>query len=207
MEEKYIAILGGLVGSGFTIVVTKIFDYFQTQQTYKLSLKKEFFNRKINVFEKTVSYITIAHTSITNMTVLLKIALNKNVTFTDEQSKDIFSKLENSIQNVYAVTQESANAIDLYFNLQHNDDEVEQTQTYWELLGIINQLSLEINYGYDLLLTATNQEDYDKVNIAIELNTKMLEHNIDSLITLSNILRKKYLEVTSKLREHLKSYE
>ena len=85
MGDKYIAILGGLVGSGFTIAVTKIFEYFQTNQLHKLSLKKEFFLRKLNVYEKTVSQLTIAHTTITNIAVLIKIADNPDANFTDEQ--------------------------------------------------------------------------------------------------------------------------
>src|SRR5690242_13105564 len=125
MDDKYIAILGGLVGSSFTIVVTKVFEYFQTSQLHKLSLKKELFIRKLDVFEKTVSYLTIAHTSITNMAVLLKTALNENATFTDEQSKDIFDRLQKNIDQVYQVTQDIAGSIDLYIDLKHDHKEVE----------------------------------------------------------------------------------
>lgn len=207
MDDKYIAILGGLVGSSFTIVVTKIFEYFQTSQAHKLSLKKEFFLRKINVFEKTVSYLTIAHTSITNMSVLLKTAMNENVTFTDEQSKDIFDRLQKNIDQVYQVTQEIAGSIDLYVDLKHDDKEVEDTQTFWELLGTINQLAHDVNFGYDLLKTATTKEDYRKVEIAIELNEKALAEKVENFVAFSNSMRRKYLNMTSLLREQLKSYE
>ncbi len=207
MDDKYIAILGGLVGSSFTIIVTKIFEYFQTSQLHKLSLKKEFFLRKINVFEKTVSYLTIAHTSITNMSVLLKTAMNENVTFTNEQNKDIFARLQKNIDQVYQVTQEIAGSIDLYVDLKHDDKEVEDTQRFWELLGTINQLAHDVNFGYDLLKTATTEEDYRKVEIAIELNEKALAEKVESFVDFSNSMRHKYLSVTSLLREQLKSYE
>lgn len=207
MDDKYIAILGGLVGSAFTIIVTKLFDYFQTRQLHTLALKKEFFLRKVSVFEKTVSYVTTAHSSITNMAVLLKTALNENVTFTAEQSKDIFNRLEQYSQKVYEVTQETANSIDLYVDLKHDDKEVEDTQRFWELLGTINQLSHEINFGYELLTVSKTPEDYQKLEVAINLNTKELERKVESLLELSNRLRKKYLQVTSLLREQLKMYE
>lgn len=207
MDDKYIAILGGLVGSAFTIAVTKIFEYFQTNQLHKLSLKKEFFLRKINVFEKTVSYLTIAHTSITNMAVLLKTALNENVTFTNEQTQDIFNRLQKNIDQVYQVTQEIAGSIDLYVDLKHDDKEVQDTQLFWELLGTINQLSHDVNFGYDLLKTATTEEDYRKVEIAIELNEKVLAENVENLLGFSNSMRQKYLTTTTLLREQLKSYE
>lgn len=207
MDDKYIAILGGLVGSSFTIVVTKIFDFFQTKQQHKLALKKEFFSKKINVFEKTVSYLTIAHSSITNMAVLLKTALNEKVTFTEEQIKDIFTRLEKTIQQVYEATQETAGSIDLYVDLKHDDKEVESTQFFWELLGTINQLSHDINYGYDLLKTVSTQEQHQKIESVIDLYTKDLEKNIENLLALSNSMRKKYLGVTSLLREQLSAYE
>ena len=195
MDDKYIAILGGIVGSSFTILVTKIFEYFQTKQLHKLSLKKEFFLRKINVFEKTVSYLTIAHTSITNMAVLLKTAINENVTFTNEQTKDIFTRLDKNIQQVYEVTQETAGSIDLYVDLKHDDKEVEDAQKFWELLGTINQLSHEVNYGYDLLKIAKTEDEYQKLEIAIGVNTKALETNVENLLALSNSMRKKYWEL------------
>lgn len=207
MDEKYIAILGGLIGSLFTIVVTKVFDYFQTKQLHTLSLKKEFFLRKINVFEKTVSYVTIAHSSMTNMAVLVKIALNENVLITEEQNKDIFAKLQKNIQEIYQATQEAAHSIDLYVDLKHNDKEVEDTQKFWELLGTINQLAYEVNYGYDLIPTATTEDDIQKLNVAINLHKKELEKNVEDLLTLSNSMRKKYLEFTSLLRKELKAYE
>ncbi|MBW0178183.1 hypothetical protein [Sediminibacterium sp.] len=207
MDDKYIAILGGLVGSSFTIVVTKVFEYYQTSQLHKLSLKKELFIRKLNVFEKTVSYLTIAHTSITNMAVLLKTAMNENVTFTDEQSKDIFDRLQKNIDQVYQVTQDMAGSIDLYIDLKHDHKEVEDTQRFWELLGTINQLAHDVNFGYDLLKTATTEDDYRKMEIAIDLNEKALAKKVENLVDFSNSMRHKYLSMTSLLREELKSYE
>jgi len=207
MDDKYIAIIGGIIGSSFTIVVTRVFEYFQTKQLHKLSLKKEFFLRKINVFEKTVSHLTIVHTSITNMSVLLKTAMNEKVTFTEEQSKDIFDRLQKNIDQVYQVTQELAGSIDLYVDLRHDDKEVEDTKFFWELLGTINQLVHDVNFNYDLLKTATTEEEYRKIEIAIELNEKTLAEKVENFVDFSNSMRHKYLSITSLLRKQLKSYE
>lgn len=207
MDDKYTAILGGLIGSVLTIVMTKIFDYIQTKQIHKLALKKEFFLRKLHVFEKTVSYMTIAHTTITNMAVLLKAAQNEDVTFSDEQGKDIFGNFEKNIQRIYEATQETAGAIDLYIDLKHNDDEVEATQRFWELLGTINQLGHDINFRYDALRNTKTQVEYNTIRHLIELAAKEVEKNINELVALSNSMRYKYLQITSLLRNQLKEYE
>ena len=151
--------------------------------------------------------MTIAHTSITNMAVLLKTAMNENVTFTDEQNKDIFDRLQKNIDQVYQVTQEVAGSIDLYVDLKHDDKEVEDTQRFWELLGTINQLAHDINFGYDLFKTATTDQDYRKLEIAIDLNEKELAKKVENLVDFSNSMRHKYLSLTSLLREQLKYYE
>lgn len=207
MDDKYIAILGGLVGSLLTITITKIIEYFQTNQLHRLALKKEFFLRKINVFEKTVSYLTIAHTSITNIAILLKAATNENVTFTNEQTKDIFERLQKNIDQIYQATQDTAGSIDLYIDLNRSDKEVEDAQLFWELLGNINQLSHDINYGYDLLNAATNKDDYQKIDSMIDFNTDLLNKKVENLVAFSNSIRRKYLQTTSLLREKLKGYE
>jgi hypothetical protein len=75
------------------------------------------------------------------------------------------------------------------------------------IVGTINQLSHDVNYGYDLLKSATTKEDYQKMKVAIDLNTKALESNVESLLTLSNSMRQKYLGVATLLRGQLKTYE
>ena len=150
MDDKYIAILGGLIGSGFTILITKVFDYFQTKQTHNLLLKKEFFLRKINVYEKFVSQMNIAHITISNMTILIKLANNENASFTDDQSRDIFSKLNENLQVVNKATQETAGAVDLYIDFNHDDKELEDVEKFWILLGTINQSAQEISFDYEL---------------------------------------------------------
>jgi hypothetical protein len=141
------------------------------------------------------------------MAILLKTALNENVTFSNEQTQNIFDSLQKNIDQVYQVTQEIAGSIDLYIDLTHNEKEVEDTQFFWELLGTINQISHDVNFGYDLLKTATNIEDYNKTEIVIEFNKKALAENVEKLVDFSNSMRRKYLKSTSLLREQLKSYE
>ena len=141
------------------------------------------------------------------MSVLLKTAMNENVTFTNEQSKDIFDRLQKNIDQVYQVTQEIAGSIDLYVDLKHDDKEVEDTQLFWELLGTINQLAHDVNFGYDLLKMSETVEDYHKIEIAIELNEKTLAEKVGYFVDFSNSMRHKYLSTTSLLREQLKYYE
>lgn len=141
------------------------------------------------------------------MAVLLKTVMNENVTFTDEQTRDIFDWLQKNIDQVYQVTYEIVGVIDLYVDLKHDDKEVEDTQRFWELLGTINQLADDINFGYDLLRTTTTNEKYHQIEIAIELNEKTLEKNVENLVNFSNSMRQKFLGMTSFLREQLKAYE
>ena len=60
------------------------------------------------------------------MSVLLKTAMNEKVTFTNEQTQDIFDRLQKNIDQVYQVTQEIAGSIDLYVDLKHDDKEVQE---------------------------------------------------------------------------------
>lgn len=207
MEDKYIAILGGLTGSSFTIIVNKVFDYFQTRQLHKQELKKEFFLRKLNVYEKAVSLWTVAHSSISNMAILMKTATNENVSFSDEQSKDIFAKLQKNVNQVYEATQETAYSIGLYVDLKHEDKEIEETYRFWELLGTINQLISDVNYWYDLQESVTNPEDYNKLEVQINLSTEKVKTDVENLFDISNVMRKRLLSFTNTLREEMKSYK
>ncbi|MEO8174641.1 MAG: hypothetical protein ABI581_16215, partial [Sediminibacterium sp.] len=172
-----------------------------------LSLKKEFFLRKINVYEKTVSQLTIAHSTITNMAILVKLAQNENVTFSEEETKEIFTKLDNGIQEVYKATRETACAIDLYIDLKHDDKEVDDARKFWESLGTLNQLSQVVNHGYDLLSKATTEEEYRKLYEAIKINEDLVTAGIEDLSTHSNSFREKTLGIASQLRQELRKYQ
>ena len=207
MEFNSTALISALIGSCSTILITKVAEYIQGNQAHTLSLKKEYFNRKINVFEKTVSYFTTAHITMTGLATLLKSTNNENVTFTDEQHRLTFSKLGETIQEIYKTTQETANAIELYFDLKRDQTEVDQILAFWDALGAITQLSIEVSAGYDLLPIAKTTEDYQKMHAAIEMSSQALKSNIENFVNLSNDLRKRYVDITSQLRENLKKYE
>jgi len=64
-----------------------------------------------------------------------------------------------------------------------------------------------VNFGYDLLKIATSEDDYRKMEIAIDLNEKSLAEKVENLLDFSNSMRHKYLSMTSLLRAELKSYE
>jgi len=57
MEDTTIVILTGLVTSGFTIILTRIFDFLKINREHKIHLEKHFFEKKLIYAEKTVEYL------------------------------------------------------------------------------------------------------------------------------------------------------
>lgn len=57
MNDTTIVIITGLVTSGFTVILTKVFDILKMRSEHKIHLRKQFFDRKLSYAEKTVEYL------------------------------------------------------------------------------------------------------------------------------------------------------
>ena len=180
--------------------------YFQTKQAHNFSLKKELFLRKITVFEKTVSVITNVHTSISNMASLVKTNLNENVSFSQEDGKQIFDGLKENISQIYRVYYDTANSVELYVDLGQDEKGVRDVQQFWELLGTINLANEQINNGYKLLENVASDDEYQKIKFAIDLHWKELENKVEELVVFSRSVRDNYIKITSLLQEELKKF-
>jgi hypothetical protein len=206
MDDKYIALVGGSIGSLITILSTKLFDYLHLNKAHKLSLKREYFLRKLQVFEDTVSYVTVAHVTITNMALILQTLNRNDILYNTDEAQNIFTNLQKSAQQVSDATQKSAGAIDLYIDLKRGQEEVEMTSKFFEGIGMVNKLAADIILNYHDLENAHTEQEYNKLNAIIDKDTETLRICLEGLKQFSSEVREKYLKMSGQLRTELIKY-
>lgn len=78
-EETLKLIVLGLITSGFTIILTKAFEFLKQKSEHHLFLKKTFFERKLEIAEATVEYLNEKADKFDHIgTILSKIDFIKN---------------------------------------------------------------------------------------------------------------------------------
>ncbi len=201
------AVLGGLVGSLGTLIVTRIFDYFQTRQLHKLSLKKELFMRKINVFEKTVSRMTAVHNGIMSMAALLKTFPNDETRYNDEQYQIFFKSINKPLEELSTTVHEAANSIDLYIDIEVKDNEINHVQQLLDTVAKVSQLISDIKIIENLISDESLKNEHNNLSNRINSKKNLLIEKVDQLTDFSNNLRSIHINIAKQLRIDIKKYE
>ena len=181
------------------VFLGKLFDVLTVGKTHTLALKKEYFLKKLNAFEKATTYYTITHTS-------LKFIANVFNTLNDDDSAlppatvdMMLKRATENLDRVQIATQDSALAIGLYTDLDYSkEDEILYTR-YLEILGQIALKTQMLN----LLNQSENEHDptlFDK--ILDEMLALVAE-----IIDVSNKLKTLYTGITSQLRIEMRKYD
>ena len=199
------AIEGGLIAIG-TLFVTRAYDYLILRKTHDFNLKKEYFVRKLNVFEKATSYYTIAHISIQNIAIIYKTITKEHVDFSPEMIKGMLLAVKENLSDIYKLTQETALSLSLYTDKIPEEFDEADGEKFTDLLGEIELKNQVIDLLNEELTTGIvkNKEHNDKL---IESQLNLINDKIIEMNELSRTIKTKYKALTKSLRDDLKKFD
>ena len=181
------------------VFVGKFFDVWTLSKTHSLTLKKEYFLKKLNAFEKASTYYTITHTSLTFIANVFNLLNNDQVEFPKETIDLMLKKSTENLERVQQSTQDSALAIGLYTDFPFASDEEVLYTRYLEVLGQI-QLKTQI-------LSLLNQENDEKNDgLTDKIINEMLDL-ISEIVGISSQLKNLYTRLTAQLRAEVRKFD
>jgi hypothetical protein len=140
MTEHWTAILGGLIGSILTVVITKLLEIIQKSKEHKYTLEKSFFEKKLLAAEATITQYTILSTALTNLAVLYE-RLNIDTNEVEEYLQNTLH--QQAMQQLEVANNASfivANSVTLYFDLNNQFNQNQIILDFYNLLGAIQPL-------------------------------------------------------------------
>lgn len=141
MTEYWIGILGGLIGSIITVVVTKLLDIFQKSKEHKYTLERSFFEKKLLAAEATITQYTILSTALTNLTVLYERILNESNEMEDYLQDTLHQQSMQQLEIANNASFIVANSVTLYFDLDAQFSQNQIIRDFYNLLAAIQPLS------------------------------------------------------------------
>lgn len=181
----------------------KGFDYLVMQKTHSLSLKKEYFLKKLNAFENATSYYTIAHITLRNIAIIYKSITKDDVDFPEETIKEMLREVKDGLKSVYDRTQNYALALTLYSDIKFDDQDELDSEKFYDLLGQISWGNSMIELYYKNI-TPENKERADEL---IEEEMGKIKGIIEEMDGLSKKIKARYKILTAQLRLELKKYD
>jgi hypothetical protein len=120
MDNSLIAIFGGLLGSIFTVVITKALEIIQKKNEFQYELKKQFFTKKLEAAEAAIMQYSLFSDALNQLIIIYaryeesSTDIGKNMT--DNLLKQVDEKLALANSSSLALS----NSITLYFDLTAN---------------------------------------------------------------------------------------
>lgn len=197
-------ILGGIIGSLVTILASKIFEFIKMHIQHKQSLKKLFFEKKINSAEAAASHWSYLRSTIKSFSAILEAATNtEDVGYESEFLGNFAESLSHQLKKIEE-PDKLVYSVFLYFDI--DDNAVEKINDIIECCMTIESLKPQIiEYINDKEQKKDTQND-KKVE---ETRNKAYKLFIDAFVKLAKLFKEvniDYYGLVKKLRTEFKYY-
>ncbi|MDH4222047.1 MAG: hypothetical protein OEV55_00760 [candidate division Zixibacteria bacterium] len=201
-------ILGGLIGSILTVIITKVLDIVQKGREHRYSLQKSFFEKKLQAAEAAVSQWYIIASSVGSFAKLYERMSNKEKELDYQVFRVMNESFSSQLQKLLEKSNEISNSVLLYFDIEDSDFwNYEPFGKYLDSLSSIVSLDMSMRIMVDIYdkVKGTKYESMAKNEIE-----KIKEQSKERFKDLSLILDKANKEIINllrKLRSEMKKYE
>lgn len=166
MSEGLIGILGGLIGSIMTVVITKVLEVIQKKNEFNYELKKQFFNKKLLAAEATTiqySYLSIA---LNQLIILFSRYKESDSNFGENLNDNLLKQINEKIVLANNSSLELSSSINLYFDFTSNFSTNQILTSFYDSLIMLGTYTenVEITHEQFLRFIGTGDE-----NVAFEI--------------------------------------
>jgi hypothetical protein len=178
MITYWTGILGGLIGSVFTVVITKLLDILQKGKEHKYSLQKMFFEKKLLAAEATITQNTMLSIALLNLSILYERINNDPTDIENYISENLGAQVDHQLKVANDASFIVASSITLYFDLDIKFNKNKATRDFYNLMGRMGPLT----EARDIAL-----ENYEKM-IGTQNEKMALEHFHNATKELNNMM-------------------
>jgi len=136
------AVLGGLIGSILTTVISQLINVWQKKKEHDYDLKKTYFVRKLCIAESAISRRYIWASYLQNFSLIFK-EMSKDPALLVNPQKEFMNNYVAGISKILSKLEnpsfDTANAVSLFFDLKEFKDPVEARKTFSLIYSIYGQ--------------------------------------------------------------------
>jgi len=198
--------LQGVLATVAGFAISRLFDYLNLGKTHTLALKKEYFMRKLNSFEKATAYYTIGQNSIMVMSHIYNQMTNDDIDFPEPVISRMLQDLNDNLNTVQRATQESALALGLYTDYKFSDEANLLGSRYLDVLGQMTLTAQVLKLIKDQQENAFPQESA-RLDRFFDDEMEKLGNLITELAAISDRMKAVHTGVVTHLRGQMRQYE
>lgn len=156
-----IGILGGLIGSILTVVITKIIDLVQKKNEYIYDLKRQFFSKKLQTAEAAIMQYSHLSDALNQLIILFGRYQESDTKVGENLNDNLLKQIDNKIALANNSSLALSSSLVLYFDLTSNYTANEILTSFYDNLNMLAPYSenVEVTFEQYLKFRGTAQED------------------------------------------------
>ena len=207
MSEGLIGILGGLIGSILTVVITKVLELVQKKKEFDYELKKQFFNKKLLSAESaTMQYAQLSE-GINQLIILFSRYRESDSNVGRNLNDNLLKQIDEKIALANSSSLALSSSINLYFDLTSNYTTNEILTNFYDSINMLAPYTenVEITHEQYLRFMGTEQENeaFEIYQNAENFLGQAMKNVADGYKVFDAELRKQM----SQIRIEMKKYE
>jgi hypothetical protein len=177
-----VILISACIGSASGIVLSKLIEISQAKRQHKLDLQKIFFQKKLEVFEKTTAFWNNAQSVVQSLNMALKSAFNPNHYADEKTSANIMSSISKEYYDISNESKTLTASLTLYTDIPIEFYVSTSFVEYFNIFGEFGQL-LESAKNKTVTEEESDTEAANKMKRLDEL-TKEINRKATNLIKL-----------------------
>lgn len=207
MDKYLIGVLGGLIGSILTVVVSKILEIFQDRKKHDYKLQEHFFLKKLDAAEAVVTQCNLVSEALSQLIILYQTYKADESSISREINLSLWNQIELKIQSANNASLVLAGSISMYFDFDfHFDNDKIVTDFYDSLHSLApycDNIDIKFQEYSDASDKEKKQEAYENYLKAEDLLKEAMKKASESW----NVFNVALTTIILQIREEMRKYD
>lgn len=205
MDNYLIGVLGGLIGSILTVVISKSLEIFQKSKEHKYELEKQFFLKKLSAAEAAVMQYSLFSDALSQLIIIYSRYETYETDIGKQLNKNLLEQIDEKIALANNASLNIANAISLYFDLQSDFSKNQIISSFYDTLNSLGPYTENVEKTFQQFLNYKGTE-HEKEAHDIYLNAEnFLEVAMKNIASgyqvFDNELQKQIMQIRTEMKK------
>jgi hypothetical protein len=207
MSDGLIGILGGLIGSILTVVITKVLELVQKKNEFDYELKKQFFNKKLLSAESAMMQYEHLSEGINQLIILFSRYKESNSNVGRNLNDNLLKQIDEKIALANSSSLALSSSINLYFDLTSNYSTNEILTNFYDSINMLAPYTENVDITHEQYLRYIGTEHENEAFEIYQNAENFLDQAMKNVAYGYKVFDAELRKQMSQIRTEMKKYE
>jgi hypothetical protein len=207
MSAELIGILGGLIGSILTVVITKVIELIQKKNEFTYELKKQFFAKKLLSAEATIMQYSHFSEALNQLIILFSNYKESDSNVGRNLNNNLLKQIDEKIALANSSSLALSSSISLYFDLTSNYTANEILTSFYDKLNMLGPYTENVEVTHEQYLNFIGLEQENEAYEIYQNAENFLGQAMKNIAEGYKVFDFELRHQISQIRNEMRKYE